>query len=252
MSDKRFTVPNLIKAAAEGGRIFPDSVDLNPRFEQWGLPIRSQGGRGTCSVFAFVGLVEYAFAIRDGDGIILSVEFLNWAAHKVANRSVDGAFFSELWDGYLKYGICAETDMPYLPEFDPDLEPPAECLKIAERVRSVRLGLRWIKEWDVSTGLTDDQFAEIKLMLFLQFPVCGGFRWPKEAKWENGLLQMCPPSDVFDGHSIILAGYRDDPAQPGGGVFMIRNSGGESRNGYMSYEYVRTYMNDGAWIEPTN
>ncbi len=119
MSDKRFTVPNLIKAAAEGGRIFPDSVDLNPRFEQWGLPIRSQGSRGTCSVFAFVGLVEYAFAIRDGDG-------------------------------------------------------------------------------------------------------------------------------------IILAGYRDDPAQPGGGVFMIRNSGGESRNGYMSYEYVRTYMNDGAWIEPTN
>jgi hypothetical protein len=84
MSDKRFTVPNLIKAVAEGRRIFPDSVDLNPRFEQWGLPIRSQGSRGTCSVFAFVGLVEYAFAIREGDGIILSVEFLNWADHKVA------------------------------------------------------------------------------------------------------------------------------------------------------------------------
>ena len=111
------------------------------------------------------------------------------------------------------------------------------------------LQLHWIKEWDVSTGLTDEQLREIKLTLSRRFPVCGGFRWPKEAKWEEGLLQMCPPSEVFDGHSIILSGYRDDPAQPGGGAFIIRNSGGESREGYMSYEYVQAYMNDAAWIE---
>jgi len=80
--------------------------------------------------------------------------------------------------------------------------------------------------------------------------VCGGFRWPKEAIWDKGVLRMCPASEVFDGHSVLLEGYRDDPTQPGGGLFAIRNSGGESRNGSLSYEYVVAYMNDAAWIEP--
>lgn len=230
--------------------LLPDSVNLNPNFEKFELYTRPQGGRGTCSVFTVVGALEYAFASAKGKGTILSVEFLNWASHKVANRNVDGGFFSELWDGYVEYGICAETDMPYLPEFNVDLQPSAIVLEKAKQIQSVPLQLHWIKEWDVNTGLTDEHFEEIKQTLVDQFPVCGGFRWPKEAHWENEVLQMCPPSDVFDGHSIILAGYKDDPTQPGGGVFIIRNSGGNSRSGYMPYEYVKTYMNDAVWIEP--
>jgi C1A family cysteine protease len=58
---------------------------------------------------------------------------------------------------------------------------------------------------------------------------------------------MCPPEDVFDGHSVLLVGYKDDATQPGG-VFIIHNSGGGSREGYLPYEYVRAYMNDAAWI----
>jgi len=229
------------------------SVDLSPRFEQLGLVVRSQGNRGTCSVFTVIGALEYAFANRMGKGNALSVEFLNWASHKAAERNADGAFFSELWDGYIKYGICAEEDMPYLPEFNPDLMPTESILKIALKIPNTingHLQLNWIKEWDVSTGLTDEQLGEIKRILMRQFPVCGGFRWPKEAHWEEGVLQMCPPSEVFDGHSVLLSGYRNDEDQPGGGVFIIRNSGGNSRTGYLSYEYVKTYMNDAAWIEP--
>jgi hypothetical protein len=250
MSDRRVPNPDSTRATIDANTL-PDSVDLNLRFEQWRLPTRPQGSRGTCSVFTVIGALEYAFAVQKGEGVLLSVEFLNWAAHKAANRSADGAFFSELWDGFMEYGICTEVDMPYLPAFDPELQPSATCLERAKQAQSIPLRLHWIKEWDVSTGLTDEQLGEIKLTLARRFPVCGGFRWPKEAKWEKGLLQMCPPSDVFDGHSIILAGYRDDPAQPGGGVFIIRNSGGESREGYLSYEYIQVYMNDAVWIEPT-
>jgi hypothetical protein len=197
-----------------------------------------------------VGALEYAFAIHSDKGVILSVEFSNWASHKAADRSSDGAFFSELWDGYLKYGICIEADMPYRAKFDPELQPSDTILEKAKRAHSTPLKLHWIKEWDVTNGLTDAHFERIKRTLISQFPVCGGFRWPKEAQWKDGVLQMCPPSDVFDGHSVLLEGYRDDPSQPGGGVFTIRNSGGNSRKGYMSYEYVREYMNDAAWIEP--
>ncbi len=53
----------------------------------------------------------------------------------------------------------------------------------------------------------------------------------------------------MDGHSVLLVGYRDDKTQPGGGVFLIRNSAGPSRDGMMTYEYVRAYLNDAAWID---
>jgi C1A family cysteine protease len=229
--------------------VLPDSVNLNPMFEKLGLYTRPQGSRGTCSVFTVVGVLEYALASATGKGNILSVEFLNWASHKAANRNVDGAFFSELWDGYVEYGICAESDLPYLPEFNIDLQPSEIVLEKAKQMKSTPLQMRWIKEWDPNTGLTDDQFVEIKETLVNQSPVCGGFRWPKEAKWENDVLQMCPSSEVFDGHSIILSGYKDNPTQSGGGVFIIRNSGGHSRDGYMPYEYAKAYMNDALWIK---
>ena len=51
-----------------------------------------------------------------------------------------------------------------------------------------------------------------------------------------------------DGHSVLLVGFRDDTAQPGGGVFLIQNTSKGPRDGAMSYEYVRAYMNDAAWI----
>jgi C1A family cysteine protease len=61
---------------------------------------------------------------------------------------------------------------------------------------------------------------------------------------------MAPAQEVFDGHSVLLVGFKDDPAQPGGGVFLVRNSGGGVHDGAMLYGYVRDYMNDAAWIEP--
>ncbi len=100
-------------------------------------------------------------------------------------------------------------------------------------------------------GASDEQLAKIKRTLQRQWPVCGGFLWPKNEGrwWKKGVLQKCPRRDVFDGHSILLVGFRDDQAQPGGGVFLIRNSAGPSRDGMMTYEYVRAYMNDAAWVD---
>ena len=230
----------------------PSSVDLSSRFDQLGLVTRPQGSRGTCSVFTVVGALEYALAVQRGQGTHLSVEFLNWAGHKIANRTVDGGFFSELWDGYVEYGICLDADLPYQEAFDSELQPSAEMFENARHAKDVKLQLHWIKEWDVTTGLTDQHVNEIKHALARQVPVCGGFRWPKKTEWVDSVLQMCPASEVFDGHSVLLEGYRDDPALAGGGAFVIRNSGGSSRQGFLPYEYVRAYMNDAATIEPTS
>lgn len=226
----------------------PAAVDLRRYFERWGLTARRQGSRGTCSVFAVTGALEYALCAQDGRGARLSVEFLNWAAHRAVGRTADGGFFSELWKGYETYGICPDADLPYEPAFNGALQPTPAALSSAKAMQSKALTLHWIKPWDVHTGLTAAHLAEIKATLARSWPVCGGFRWPKTAMWKESTLQMCGPEAVFDGHSVLLVGYQDGAREPGGGVFLIRNSGGDGSDGYLPYAYAMAYMNDAVWI----
>ena len=179
----------------------------------------------------------------------MSIEFLNWAANKTCGDRADGGFFSDLWKGVGAYGVCTEGDWSYQPRFDPDQTPSAEALADAKTRLNLGLRFNWIKEWNVNTGLTDSHFAGIKNTLAKGWPVCGGLRWPKREQWVENVLQLCPPDAVRDGHSILLVGYRDDEAQPGGGVFIFRNTSNAGRDGFMPYAYARAYMNDAAWID---
>jgi len=227
-----------------------DSVDLRPAFEKWGLGPRVQGNRNTCSVFTVTGALEYALAARRGRATRLSVEFLNWASNRALRETVDGGFFSDLWRGFTIYGTCPDEDLPYQAEFDPRLTPSEKARDHARLLHELGFRLHWIKPWNPNTGLTEEQLVAIKRVLNRQWPVCGGFRWPKKpVKWENDLLETPPPDGVVDGHSVLIVGYRDDPKQPGGGVFLFRNSNHDGRDGYMTYEYARAYMNDGVWID---
>ena len=48
---------------------------------------------------------------------------------------------------------------------------------------------------------------------------------------------------------VLLVGYKHEPAQPGGGVLIFRNTAGGGRDGMMPYAYAREYMNDALWID---
>ncbi len=226
-----------------------DQADLRPLLDQWGLPPRTQGARPTCSAFALTGALEFAAAKRQGHGSRLSVEFLNWASNKACGDAADGGFFSDLWKGFAAYGICLENDLPYQAGFDPAQIPGAAAMADAKTRLGLGLRLNWIKEWDVKTGLTDAQLSAIKKTLRDGWVVAGGLRWPKQAKWTNDVLQMCEAEAVFDGHSILLVGYRDEVKQPGGGVFRFRNSNRSGSDGLMPYAYAALYMNDAVWVD---
>lgn len=227
----------------------PGQVDLRPELQEWGLTPRLQGGRPTCSVFTVAGALEFAVAKRQGHAPRLSVEFLNWAANKACGDKDDGGFFSDLWKGFAAYGICTEEDLPYRPTFDPAGSPSAAAMADAQTRLALGLRLHWIKEWNVNTGLTEEHLGAIKRTLNLGWPVCGGFRWPKQEQWQGDVLQMCPADAVRDGHSILLVGYRDEAAQPGGGVFIFRNTSHGGRDGFMPYAYAQNYMNDAVWVD---
>lgn len=241
-------VAGTMLRAGEDSRDLPPS-DLRPEFERLGLGARQQGARPTCSVFTVAGALEFALARRDGSCPRLSVEFLNWAGNEAAGGAADGGFFSDLWNGFTRHGVCAEERLPYRPAFDPAFSPDTAMRIDARARREAGLRFHWIKEWDVKTGLTDAHLEAIGKTLAAGWPVCGGFRWPRDARWVDGVLQMCPADAVYDGHSVLLVGCRLDPAQPGGGVFLFRNTAGDGRDGTMPFAYARAYMNDAAWIE---
>ena len=199
----------------------------------------AQGSRGTCSVFVITQAIEYALAMKQRCAARLSVEYLNWASNQVVEERLDGGFFSDLWKGFQKHGICHEEQMPYAVAFDPGRRPSDTALADARRHQEAGLRLNWIKPWDPNRGLNDEQFAAVKETLRQQWPVCGGFLWPKQAEWSDGVLQMASREDVRDGHSVLLVGFRDDPSQPDGGVFLVQNTSKGPRDAAMSYEYVR-------------
>lgn len=227
----------------------PSKVDLRRNFDRWGLALKSQAPRGTCSVFAMTAAIEYALAKHRRRGLQLSEEYLNWAANDAhPGRNRDGGFFHELWAGFEKDGICALREMPYASAYDPRRRPSHVALDRGRILRSVGLRWRWIKEWDVTTGLTPEQFDQTRQVLAGGFPVCAGMRWPKEATWTDGILDMRSPDQVFDGHSVLIVGYVDKPEHPGGGVFLVRNSQEGGAYQALPYAYVREYANDLGWV----
>ncbi len=171
--------PPAAKATAGKTTDQGQTVDLRPILKQWNLDARVQGGRGTCSVFALSAVIEYAVATKQQRGTRLSVEFLNWASNEAVGAAVDGGAFRELWTGYSAHGVCAEADMPYAKNFDPARKPDKKAVADAAKIHALGLRFHWIKHWDSRHGASDQQLAEIKRTLRRQWPVCGGFLWPR-------------------------------------------------------------------------
>jgi aminopeptidase C len=230
--------------------------DLRPLFEKYGIGIYSQGARGTCSVFAVTSLLEFEFAqVPDKKVTPLSVEYLNWASNQITGEAADGSYFSDAVTALNKYGICKNELFPYyFQNYTNKVEPSASAIRDADK----RCGFtaNWIKDWDPNTGMSDEQIAQVKGQIMNEHPVAIGFRWPmkddKYRKMVNGIMIVPPVEGVFDGHSVLIVGFKDQQDIPGGGYFIFKNSHGkdygEKGYGKMSYEYVRKYANDGVAI----
>ncbi|MCX6223708.1 MAG: NPCBM/NEW2 domain-containing protein, partial [Bacteroidia bacterium] len=224
-------------------KLSAQEYNLKPLFDKYGMTIRDQAGRGTCSVFAIVGLMEFEFAHRQNQKVNLSVEYLNWASNQITGETEDGSFFSDALAGLHKYGICEDSLFPYYSRnYTRKVEPSGAAIKDGQK-RKMAENI-WIKEWDPSIGMTEDQIQQVKAQIRMEHPVAIGFLWPKnEEKYRT----------IVNG---IMVGYKDDLTVPGGGYFVFRNSHGkgygEEGYGKMPYEYVSRYANDGVSVRVGN
>jgi hypothetical protein len=239
--------PWLAAASAFADEPLPGEVDLRESFSSLGLSPKVQGKRGTCSVFAIAGVVEYELCRTSGKSVRLSEEFLNWAKCEVCESKKDGGRFDLLTVGLQVHGICRQDLMPYHKVWDPEVVPAGDALKDAKARTDVTA--RWIKQYNPTTPLTDGQMHAIKASLAEGHPVAAGLRWPRKLRIGKGaVVDHRRGDEIFDGHSIIFMGYTDDPEQPGGGLVLFRNAWGErwadKGHAYLTYAYVREFTND--------
>jgi len=230
----------------------PAEVDLVAEFGRLGLTPLAQGNRGDCSLFAITALAEFESGRQQSKpSVRLSEEFLIWASHQATGKVGDQAMFYEAFHGLETFGTCQAGLMPYSPAANARHKPSAKALEDA-RGRAGHWRVHWVRRWNVARPLEGSELKGIKQALASGHPVACGLRWPKALKG-HVLREVPPPEAVSDGHSIVLAGYADDPKQPGGGMFVFRNSfgpgWGEKGYGRMSYAYVRAYANDALWLE---
>src|SRR5437762_9489687 len=255
MSHRTLAVCLFLAAASvvwgQPPRRLPREFTLAPDFRNVGLA-RAQGERDVCSLFALTALAEFEEGKDNPHAHAkLSEEFLIWAANQATGRTGDQAMFYEAVHGLNALGICREQLMPYLTTSGAGREPTPSAMLDAKQ-RSGRWKTHWIRRWDTKRSLSDDDLVAIKEALASHHPVACGLRWPRSVSG-NEILAVPPPDQVFDGHSVALIGYQDNPRQPGGGAFLFRNSQGPkwgtAGNGTLSYAYARAYANDALWLE---
>jgi hypothetical protein len=201
-------------------------VNLQQNFVKWKLQPKAQGKRNTCSVCVTTGAFEYAFSRKHNRGLPLSVEYLNWGCNQVIGNSTKdrGQFFHDLLAGYEKYGISPERLMPYESTFA-NTHPSEIALQNAEQVKAAGFEVHWLKKWSKDGVLTDEQLSQIKQILRDGWPVCLG-----------------------SNHSRLCVGYRDDLSQPGGGAFLVADSGGKGAFKENTYDFVKTKTFDVFWV----
>jgi papain like protease len=247
-------------------------VDLRSKIRQFGLPVRNQGNRGTCTVFATTFLIEYQKASMPGatGARILSEEYLNWAGNKVAHQAVDGGFFTKFIAGFRAWGISSARTMTYRPAYNstnPD-RPSKAAIASAKAMFPVKYPFTILKVWDNTKGMNRAELQRAVATLRSGRPVATGIWWlsnfatvkvhgvPLLKDYPRSANSNADPSKnpMFDGHSIDLVGFKESPMFPGGGYFIFRNSFGRSFGnagyGFVSFQYLRAYANDAIAIAP--
>ena len=156
------------KAPISRQGMFTRTVDLRPEFEPWPPAQTSRQPRHVLGIHQ-CGRLEFGLARKTRKSAILSVDFLNWASNEVAGNKDDGSIFSDCLAGFRRYGLCAESLMPYHTTSDPDRAPSPEAVKKAAALcREVgdSLQVHWILPyWNDEPGLSDRAFMEVKATL---------------------------------------------------------------------------------------
>ncbi len=212
----------------------PKKVDLRTKITSFNIPVKTQGSRNTCSVYATTFLLEYETAkATNQKGVDFSEDYLNAVTDIVKGAKDDGDFFNNILGGYLKFGIVEEADFPTSTTTYTPNNIPSQTLQQdgKNNVKFIPVYIREIPPGPNPWGLTDEDINQIIAQLDAGRPVAAG--WSLSGDMQSakvlGVTAWSKNSPrvrgSFYGHSMTIVGYaKGTPAE--GGYFIIRNSAG--------------------------
>lgn len=200
-------------------------------------PVRSQGSRGTCSIFATVALMEQAYRV---EGTIaapdFSEQFLQWSVKTEvrAFTNTEGSNPSRNLEAVHRFGIVTEADAPY--ETQPwgasnDVrcvgeDRPVVCYTNGEPSETARNARRWTlppgryvncSNRSIKAYITENNIGvSTSVEFFYQSWNHGGSSLPvNTANYAEGFVMAPNEADITDsrlrpaGHAVHLVGWDD-------------------------------------------
>jgi len=234
----------------KSAKAVPTATDLR----RWCSPIENQGGLGSCSAHAAVGIVEYYERRVSGKHLDGSRLFVYKATRNLLGVTGDtGAWLRNAMAALVLCGVPNERYWPYT-DHDPDFdrEPPQFVYAVADNYEA----LKYFAHDPLNKNVPRQAVVDaVKKYLAAGIPSMFGF-WGY-ASFDSGDTPGHIPlpadrelaGDPEWGHAIVAVGY-DDGLKIANtlsnvtttGALLIRNSWGptwgQGSYGWMPYEYV--------------
>ena len=203
---------------------------------QWDSPVRRQGQRGICSIFAAVGLMEQMYKkhgiLNDPD---FSEQYLQWAVRAKMGRFTDspGSNLAVNLATIARYGIVDEDVLPYEDrQWDTGDDPactgqqgpagqPPYCYTNGEPPDSARDAKkwrlpagRWINTNSIKAHMMTERTGVAVALEF--FDHSWHFHRGNRAQWRKGFVTYPNDRDREEstkkpaGHAVLLVGWDDD------------------------------------------
>lgn len=231
------------KSAALGDNDLQTRVDLSSYFPE----VEDQGGIGSCTANAGVGLLEYYERRAFGRHTDASRLFLYKVTRNLLGWTGDtGAYLRTTMAAMALFGALPEAEYPY-DEARFDLEPSAFAYAYAQNFQS----LTYFRLDQV--GIAPSALLQ-RIKRFLQngYPSMFGFSVYDYGNAQGEFAFPTPASTLLGGHAVVAVGYDDDRAIGGQkGALKIRNSWGtgwgENGCGWLPYAYVLHGLADDFW-----